>query len=53
MSNLLFIVLVLIMIGALPLWPYSMHWGYYPGGGVGLLLAIAIFFMLSNRRSLN
>ncbi len=38
----LFIVLVLLLIGMLPAWPYSNGWGYYPSGGLGLLLVIVI-----------
>ena len=52
MNNIIFILLVLFLIGALPAWPYSAHWGYYPGGGIGLLLLIAIIFSLTSRRSL-
>ena len=52
MNNLIFLVLVLFLIGALPTWPYSAHWGYYPGGGIALLLIIAIFFSLTNRKAL-
>ncbi len=36
----LIILLVLFLLGALPSWPYSAHWGYYPSGGLGLLLII-------------
>ncbi len=53
MSNILWIVLVLFLLGALPLWPYSANWGYYPGGGIGLLLIIAIIFTLFGRKSLS
>jgi hypothetical protein len=38
----LFILLVLLLIGMLPVWPYSGAWGYYPSGGFGLLLLILI-----------
>ena len=43
---LLTIILVLLLIGMLPLWPYSSGWGYYPTGGVGLLLIIIILVIL-------
>lgn len=43
---LLLIVLIIIVIGALPAWPYSAGWGYYPSGGVGLLLVIVIVLLL-------
>ena len=42
MRILLLIVLILLLIGALPTWPYSTGWGYYPSGGVGLLLIVLI-----------
>jgi len=41
----LIIVLVLLLLGALPLWPYSGGWGYYPSGGLGLLLIIVILIV--------
>lgn len=46
MRLLLLILLVLLVIGALPLWPYSVGWGYYPSGGVGLLLAVLLVVLL-------
>jgi hypothetical protein len=42
MPTILWIVLILLLIGALPLYPYSTGWGYYPSGGLGLLLIILI-----------
>jgi hypothetical protein len=42
MSTILTVILVLLLIGALPTWPYSSGWGYYPSGGLGLLLVILI-----------
>jgi hypothetical protein len=50
---LLFIVLVLLLIGLLPTWPYSSGWGYYPSGGVGLLVLIVVVVVLlgNSRRS--
>jgi hypothetical protein len=44
--TLLFIVLILLIIGALPAWPYSAGWGYYPAGGGGLLLLILILVLV-------
>jgi len=44
--TLLIIVLVLLLIGALPAWPYSTGWGYYPSGGLGLVLLIIIVLAL-------
>lgn len=46
MRMILLILLVLSLLGALPTWPYSAHWGYYPSGGVGLLLFIVIVLIL-------
>jgi hypothetical protein len=45
-STLLLIILILILIGALPTWPYSRNWGYYPSGGAGILLVIIILLLL-------
>lgn len=45
-STILLIVLVLLLIGALPTWPYSSGWGYYPSGGLGLVLIILIVVAL-------
>jgi hypothetical protein len=42
LSTLLLIILVLLIIGALPTWPYSRNWGYAPGGGLGLVLVILL-----------
>jgi hypothetical protein len=49
LSTILIIILILLLIGALPTWPYSSGWGYYPGGGVGLLLVIIITLVLLGR----
>jgi hypothetical protein len=49
LSTILIIVLILLSIGALPTWPYSSGWGYYPGGGVGLLLIIVLILALMGR----
>ncbi|MGB3743833.1 MAG: DUF3309 family protein [Xanthobacteraceae bacterium] len=49
LSTILIIVLILLLIGALPTWPYSSGWGYYPGGGVGLLLIIVLILALMGR----
>jgi len=46
-STLLLIVLVLLIIGAVPAWPYSSGWGYYPSGGLGLLLIIVLILMFT------
>jgi hypothetical protein len=49
LSTILIIVLILLLIGALPTWPYSANWGYGPGGGVGLLLIILVVLVLMGR----
>jgi hypothetical protein len=49
MGLILIIVLVLLLLGALPSWPYSRSWGYYPSGGLGLLLVIVLILLLTNR----
>jgi hypothetical protein len=49
MGILLIIVLVLVVIGALPTWPHSRSWGYYPSGGLGLILLILIILLLLGR----
>jgi Protein of unknown function (DUF3309) len=49
MSTILLVVLILLLLGALPLWPYSSGWGYYPSGGLGLLLLILIILAVSGR----
>jgi hypothetical protein len=46
MSTILIIVLILLLIGALPTWPYSAGWGYYPTGGLGLLVLIVLILVL-------
>jgi hypothetical protein len=47
LRTLLFIILIIILLGALPTWPYSAGWGYYPSGGAGLLLVILIVLILA------
>jgi hypothetical protein len=47
MNLLLFIVLLILILGALPTWPYSSGWGYYPSGGLGLILLILIVLALT------
>jgi hypothetical protein len=46
MRFILLIILILLVIGALPAWPYSTGWGYYPSGGLGLVLLILLFVVL-------
>jgi hypothetical protein len=51
MNTILLVVLVLLLIGALPTWPYSANWGYYPSGGLGLVLIILLILALTGRLS--
>jgi len=51
MSTILLIVLIVLLIGALPTWPYSANWGYYPSGGLGLVLLILVILLLTGRLS--
>ncbi|MBV8515661.1 MAG: DUF3309 domain-containing protein [Acidobacteria bacterium] len=49
MRTILLIILILLLLGALPTWPYSTGWGYYPSGGLGLVLLIVIILVLAKR----
>jgi hypothetical protein len=49
MSTILIVILILILLGALPTWPYSSGWGYGPSGVLGLILIILIIFALMGR----
>ena len=49
LGTVLLIILVLLIIGALPSWPYSSGWGYYPSGGLGLVLIILLILVLLGR----
>ncbi|AXC11745.1 hypothetical protein ACPOL_2423 [Acidisarcina polymorpha] len=44
--DVLIVILVLMLIGSFPAWPYSRGWGYYPTGGIGLILAIVVVLLL-------
>jgi hypothetical protein len=46
MRFILLLVLILLLIGALPTWPYSSGWGYYPSGGLGLIVLIVLLILL-------
>jgi Protein of unknown function (DUF3309) len=46
---LLIVVLVLVLIGAVPTWPHSKTWGYYPTGGLGLILAVVVMLLFMGR----
>lgn len=49
MNLILFILVIVLLVGALPTWPYSAAWGYYPSGGLGLVLLILIVLALMGR----
>jgi hypothetical protein len=49
MGTILLVVLIIILIGALPTWPYSGGWGYYPSGGIGLVVLILVVLLLMGR----
>jgi Protein of unknown function (DUF3309) len=49
LQTILLIILILLLIGALPTWPYSTGWGYYPSGGLGLVLIIILILVLLGR----
>jgi hypothetical protein len=49
LGTILLIILILILIGALPTWPYSSGWGYYPSSGVGLILVVIVVLLLMGR----
>ena len=49
MGTILLIILILLLIGVLPAWPYSSGWGYWPSGGLGLILLILIILALTGR----
>jgi hypothetical protein len=49
MNLILLIILILLIVGAFPTWPYSANWGYYPSGGLGLVLIIVLILVLLGR----
>jgi len=49
MSTILLVILIILLLGALPTWPYSSGWGYYPSGGLGLVLLIVIILLVLGR----
>ncbi|HEX9452922.1 MAG TPA: DUF3309 domain-containing protein [Candidatus Binatia bacterium] len=49
MGTILVIILILLLVGALPTWPYSSGWGYYPSGGLGLVVLIIVVLALMGR----
>ena len=49
LGTVLLVLLILMLLGALPTWPHSRSWGYYPSGGLGLLLAVLIVLLVLGR----
>jgi hypothetical protein len=49
MGTILLVILILLLLGALPTWPYSSGWGYYPSSGLGLVLLIIIILLVLGR----
>jgi hypothetical protein len=49
MSLIVLILVIILLVGALPSWPYSAGWGYYPSGGLGLVLLILIILLVTGR----
>jgi len=49
MRTILLIILILLLVAALPTWPYSAGWGYYPSGGLGLILVVLLILALLGR----
>jgi hypothetical protein len=49
LGTVLLVLLILMLLGALPTWPHSRSWGYYPSGGLGLLLAVLVVLLLLGR----
>jgi hypothetical protein len=49
LGTILLIILILLLVGSLPTWPYSGGWGYYPSGGIGLLVLIIVLLLIFGR----
>lgn len=49
LGTIIIIILLLMMVGALPAWPHSISWGYFPSGGLGVVLAIVVVLLLLGR----
>jgi hypothetical protein len=49
MGTILLVILILMLLGALPAWPYSRGWGYYPSGGLGTILLIVLILVMLGR----
>ncbi len=49
MGTILLVILIILLLGALPTWPYSAAWGYYPSGGLGLILLVIVVLLVIGR----
>jgi hypothetical protein len=49
LGTILLVLLILFLIGSLPTWPYSAGWGYYPSGGLGILVVVVIILLIMGR----
>jgi hypothetical protein len=49
MGTILLVILILLLVGALPTWPHSANWGYFPSGGLGLVLLVLVVLLLTGR----
>lgn len=49
LGTILLIVLVLFLVGAFPTWPHSANWGYYPSGGLGIVIVVVVVLLLTGR----
>jgi len=49
LATVLLVVLIVILVGAIPSWPYSQNWGYWPSGGLGLVVIVVIILLLMGR----
>lgn len=49
MYTILLVLLILLLLGALPTWPYSRAWGYYPSGGLGIIVVVVLVLLLAGR----
>jgi uncharacterized protein DUF3309 len=49
MSTILLVILILLLLGALPVWPYSSGWGFYPSSGLGIVVLILVILLLTGR----
>ena len=49
MGTILLVILILFLVGALPTWPYSANWGYFPSSGLGLVLLVLVILLLTGR----